>query len=70
MPYDAFLEIQTYGDANLQGFKDFIKPPLAHERWIPGEALLINHTGPQTPPRSPIPQLMQRPISQCPCNHR
>lgn len=70
MPYDAFLEIKTYGDANLQGFKDFIKSLLAHERWIPGEALLINHTGPKTPPRSPISQLMQRPISQCPCNHR
>lgn len=55
MPYDAFLEIKTYGDANLQGFKAFIKSLLAHERGIPGGALLINHTGPQTPPRSPIP---------------
>ena len=42
--FDDILEVKTYGDADLQGFKDFIHDFLAHECWHPGGALLINHS--------------------------
>ncbi len=41
---DDFLEVRTYGDAELQGFKDFLQAVLTHEHWHPGDALLINHS--------------------------
>lgn len=42
--FDGFLEVRTYGDAELQGFKDFLIAVFAHEYWHPGGALLINHS--------------------------
>ena len=36
--FDDILEVKTYGDADLQGFKDFIHDFLAHECWHPGGA--------------------------------
>jgi hypothetical protein len=42
--YDDFLEVKTYGDAELQIFKDFIRNIFTHENWQPGGALLINHS--------------------------
>lgn len=42
--FDDFCEVKTYGNAELQGFKDFIHAFLTHEHWHPGGALLINHS--------------------------
>jgi hypothetical protein len=42
--FGDFLEVRTYGDADLKGCKDFIRAFLAHEHWHPGGALLINHS--------------------------
>ncbi len=42
--FDRFLEVRTYGDAELQGFKDFLQAIFTHTHWHPGGALLINHS--------------------------
>lgn len=42
--FDDFLEVKTYGDADLQVFKDLIQAFTTHEHWHTGGALLINHS--------------------------
>jgi hypothetical protein len=42
--FDDFFEVRTYGDAELQGFKDIVQAMLAREDWHTGGPLLINHS--------------------------
>lgn len=41
---DGILEVKTSGNAELQGFMDFIRDIVAHEHWQPDGKILINHT--------------------------
>ena len=43
--YDGIFEVTTSGDANLQGFNDFVKVIFEHEEWKPGGRILFDHTG-------------------------
>ena len=42
--HDAIFEVATSGDANLQGFIDYVKVILEHEEWKPGGRILSDHT--------------------------
>lgn len=44
LSFDDFLEVRTYGNAELQGFKDFIQAFVTHKDWRTGGALLVNHS--------------------------
>jgi hypothetical protein len=48
--FDDFLEVKTYGDAELKVFKDLTLAILAHEHWHPGCAILLNHSELNTAP--------------------
>ena len=41
---DGIFEVTTSGDANLQGFNDFVKVIFKHEEWKPGGRILFDHT--------------------------
>lgn len=43
--HDGYFEITTHGDAEVGGFKEFIELLLAHEKWNPGTAFLVDHSG-------------------------
>jgi hypothetical protein len=42
--HDGIFEVTTSGDANLQGFSDFVKVIFEHEEWKPGGRILCDHT--------------------------
>ena len=42
--HDGIFEVTTSGDATVQGYKDFAKAVLEHEKWKPGGLALLNHT--------------------------
>ena len=42
--HDGIFEVTTSGDANLQGFDDYVKVIFEHEEWKPGGLILCDHT--------------------------
>ena len=41
---DGFIEVKTYGRAELGGFEGMIKGIVEHPQWAPGGSLLIDHS--------------------------
>ncbi len=42
--HDGYFEVKTFGDANPEGFRKYRDDLLAHEKWTPGTALLLDHS--------------------------
>ena len=42
--HDGFFEIKDYGDAEAVRFRELVDLLLAHEKWKPGTAILVNHS--------------------------
>ena len=42
--HDGFFEIKTYGDAEPVRFRELLDLLLAHEKWKPDTAILVNHS--------------------------
>ena len=47
---DECLEVKTFGDAELNVFKDMTLAILSDQYWHPGQAILINHSELNTAP--------------------
>jgi len=42
--HDGFFEVKTFGDAEVEKFRDILESLVTHEKWNPGTPFLINHT--------------------------
>jgi hypothetical protein len=42
--HDGFFEVKTSGNAECEGFREFVDLLLSHEKWKPGTAFLLNHS--------------------------
>jgi hypothetical protein len=42
--HDGFFEVKTFGDAEVEKFRDILEALVTHEKWRPGMSFLINHT--------------------------
>ena len=42
--HDGIFEVTTSGDANLQGYYDYVEAVLKHSEWKPGGLALTNHS--------------------------
>jgi hypothetical protein len=42
--HDGFFEVKTFGDAEVEKFRDVLESLVTHEKWKPGTSFLINHT--------------------------
>ncbi len=41
--HDGFFEVETFGDAEVEKFRDVLEALVTHEKWKPGTPFLINH---------------------------
>ena len=42
--HDGFFEVKTFGDAEVEKFREVLESLVTHEKWKPGTPFLINHT--------------------------
>lgn len=42
--HDGFFDIKTFGDAEVEKFKDILETLVTHEKWKPGMPFLVDHT--------------------------